>query len=691
MGSARNTSKNTTVNKKLNYYKALNKELHKSNLILQKQNNLLFESFEFSAAIMATIHEPMLVLNKDFEVKSANKAFYKKFKVTKEDIVGHNLFLSGSGQWNIAELRKLLNAVLTEDLDFQNFTFAQNFPGIGEKILLLNAHYIDQKISSEKLILLAIEDITERSTYYMKEKAFLRREKEMAEEAMRSKQQFLSNMSHEIRTPMNAIVGFTNILQRTRLNKKQKEFLSAIQTSCDTLTVLVNDILDLAKVDSGKMKFLEAPFKLSSSILSILKLFETKASEKGIELKSYFDSKIPDVILGDSVRLNQIILNLVANAIKFTDKGTVSIDVQLLKDEAKQVTLGFAITDTGIGIPEKSLPTIFNAFEQATDQTSIKYGGTGLGLAIVKQLIEAQNGTITVKSIPGRGSNFSFILNFKKTKVPADVQELPDKGHTNGFKKSKIKRRVLVVDDIKLNQFLMKTLLEDMGFESDIVQSGENAISKLKTKSYDIILMDLQMPGMDGFETTIYIRKKLNIKIPIIALTAEVTSSDAKKCKMAGMNDHMLKPIDEKLLYNILIKYTDSNIQKIAPQNNTSGYKAKYTDLSQLSRLTRGNQKMMKEIIDVFLEETPELTDRMRNAIDQKNWEALRAVTHSIMPSLKMMGLNKELKNALKNIQDHAISLRDSKDQKKDTISLINKLFLSIEKKYQQVYKELQN
>jgi chemotaxis methyl-accepting protein methylase/signal transduction histidine kinase/chemotaxis response regulator CheB len=527
---------------------ASNEELLSTNHELQMRNDLLTESYEYSEAIIATIHEPMLVLNKNFHVKSANKSFYKKFLVKKEDIEGKFLFEIGNKQWNIPKLRELLNNTLSKNSSFENFEVTHTFPGIGEKIMKLNAHLIVQKTHSEQLILFAIEDITERSLYHNKEKALLKREREVAQDAVQAKQQFLSNMSHEIRTPMNAIIGFTKVVLKTDLTAKQTEYLSAIKTSGDALIVLINDILDLAKVDAGKMTFEQTPFKMELSISAMLHLFETKIQEKNLELIKKYDPKIPEVLVGDPVRLHQIILNLVSNAVKFTTKGKITVGIHLLNEDAEKATIEFTVTDTGIGIPEDKKATIFENFQQASSDTSRLYGGTGLGLAIVKQLVEAQGGSIRVKSKMGEGCTFSFILSFKKTKAKiqsdAEIIEL-DKEIRN--------IKVLVVEDMALNQLLMKTLLDDFGFERDIADNGKIAIEKLQQKLYDIILMDLQMPEMNGFEATEYIRKSMNSRIPIIALTADVTTVDLEKCKAVGMNDYIAKPIDEKLLYNKII------------------------------------------------------------------------------------------------------------------------------------------
>jgi PAS domain S-box-containing protein len=481
-----------------------------------------------------------------------------------------------------------------------------------------------------------------------------------AEDAVKAKQQFLSNMSHEIRTPMNAIIGFTKVLLKTDLSAKQKEYLTAIKLSGDALIVLINDILDLAKVDAGKMTFEQTPFKMALSISAMLHMFEPKIQEKNLELVKEYDNRIPEVLLGDPVRLHQIILNLVSNAVKFTAKGKITVSVNLIHEDEQKVTIQFAVTDTGIGIPADKLEKIFENFQQASSRTSRLYGGTGLGLSIVKQLIEPQGGSIRVKSKVDEGSVFSFTLNFQKTNAEVEAEaEIPELD-------TEIKNiKVLVVEDIALNQLLMKTLLDDFGFEQDIAANGKIAIEKLSQKSsngtiksYDIILMDLQMPEMNGFETTEFIRKTMNSKIPIIALTADVTTVDLAKCKAVGMNDYIAKPVDERILYSkiiglvrkpALIKYSDD-------KENENGHseKIKCTDLAYLIRRTKSDPKLMMEMISLYLVQTPPLIISMKQSFRDKDWTSLYAAVHKMIPSFSIMGISTDFENMAKKVQDYA-------------------------------------
>ena len=482
---------------------------------------------------------------------------------------------------------------------------------------------------------------------------------EKADAAVIAKQQFLSNMSHEIRTPMNAIIGFTNVLLKTDLLEKQKEFLQAIKSGGETLTVLINDILDLAKVDAGKMTFEKKVFKMDASISAMLHLFETKILENNLELVKEYDDKIPKLLVGDSVRLHQIILNLVSNAVKFTEKGKITVSVRLMHENEKEVTIQFLISDTGIGIPEDKLGNIFEIFQQATTGTSRLYGGTGLGLAIVKQLVESQGGTINVESKICEGSTFSFILNFQKTNIETEIET-----EKNVLEKELKNIKILMVEDIILNQLLMKTLLDDFGFEHDIASNGKIAIEKLQKNTYDIILMDLQMPEMNGFEATEYIRNTMNSKIPIIALTADVTTVDLAKCKAVGMDDYISKPVEEKLLYNKIIGlitklnplvYEKSDLNS---NNNNQGSSLKCIDLGYLSHRTKADPKLMMEMISVYLEQTPPLIIAMNQGLKNKDWNLLQSAVHKMIPSFSIMGISKDFEKIAKRVQEDADNIQ---------------------------------
>ncbi len=474
----------------------------------------------------------------------------------------------------------------------------------------------------------------------------------LAEDAVKAKQQFLSNMSHEIRTPMNAIIGFTKVVLKTELSDKQREYLNAIKTSGDALIVLINDILDLAKVDAGKMTFEHTPFKMASSISAMLHLFEAKIQEKNLLLIKEYDANIPEVLVGDPLRLHQIILNLVSNAVKFTATGKITVSVNLLSEDERQAYIEFSVSDTGIGIADNKIEKIFENFQQASSGTSRLYGGTGLGLAIVKQLVSSQNGQISVKSKPEEGSTFSFTLGFQKTKASAEIE--PELTQLKGDIKN---IKVLVVEDIALNQLLMKTLLDDFGFDRDIAANGKIAIDKLQNKSYDIILMDLQMPVMNGFEATDYIRNELKSTIPIIALTADVTTTDLAKCKAVGMNDYIAKPVDERLLYRKIMGLINKTISPVTLEPHTNGTnpvkKNRCIDLTYLNRLTKSNPILIVEMISLYLAQTPPLVVAMQKSLLEQDWTLLHSTAHKMIPSFSIMGINTQFEEMAKTIMEY--------------------------------------
>ncbi|WP_147320765.1 PAS domain S-box protein [Hymenobacter lapidiphilus] len=511
-----------------------------------------------------------------------------------------------------------------------------------------------------------------------------------AESAVKAKQQFLSNMSHEIRTPMNAIIGFTKVVLKTELTDKQKQYLTAIKLSGDTLIVLINDILDLAKVDAGKMTFEQIPFKLSASVAAMVRLFETKAQEQNLALVLDYDAKIPEVLVGDPVRLHQIIINLVSNAVKFTSKGAITLGVRMLVQDQEKVILEFAVTDTGIGIEEDKLGTVFDDFQQATSGTNRLYGGTGLGLAIVKNLVELQGGTTNVKSQLGVGSTFSFILSFGKTTEKANDESGPTIELETGFEDIKI----LVVEDIALNQLLMKTLLEGFGFEMEVAGNGKIALEKLRTTRYDIVFMDLQMPVMNGFEATEYIRNELHLTVPIIALTADVTTVDVEKCKAAGMNDYISKPIDEKLLYSKIIKYLKQpDLHQTAAEPAADHPEAPpqtCVNFDYLKRITKSDARMA-EMIGLYLQEIPQLVQTMKKAIAEKDWAALKHATHSIIPTFATMGMDPSYEETARSIQELSVNLiAEGGGASRETMTGLLSLFLKIETACAQAAQELE-
>lgn len=646
---------------------------------------------KYSLSLIEASRDPLITISPEGKITDLNEATVTVTGVSREKLIGtdfYNYFTeplkAKAGYEQIFDKGFVTDYPLTitdgklTDVLFNGSVY------VDDQGVVLGAVVVARDITEQKMIekeLIIAKDFAEKSLVVAEEaKKNAEDATQIAEDAVKAKQQFLSNMSHEIRTPMNAIIGFTKVLLKTELTPKQSEYLSAIKLSGDSLIVLINDILDLAKVDSGKMTFEQSPFKLKASISAMLHLFEPKIQEKNLELIRIFDNRIPEVLLGDPVRLHQIILNLLSNAVKFTSKGEITVKVALINEDTEQATVGFSVTDTGIGINENKLSTIFENFQQASSITSRLYGGTGLGLAIVKQLVESQGGSIHVNSVIGQSSTFSFMLSFKKTnaEVASDVGFIEFDDKVKNIK-------VLVVEDIALNQLLMKTLLDDFGFERDMAENGKIAIEKLKTNNYDVVLMDLQMPEMNGFEATDYIRNVLKLSIPIIALTADVTTVDLAKCKEVGMNDYLAKPVDERLLYQKIVKLARNTLNaKLGQQNITDDtlLPLRYINLTYLNQRTKSNAKLMMEMISAYLEQTPPLVAEMKNSMLKSDWKLLYATIHKILPSFLIMGINSDFETMARTVQDYANSQKQTNE--------INDMVLKLEKVCLQACQELQ-
>ena len=429
---------------------------------------------------------------------------------------------------------------------------------------LLRGYLIDitaRKMVEEGVQKLNIElekRVSQRTAELQSINTELERAKVAAEESKIAKELFLASMSHEIRTPLNAIIGFQQLLKETSLSGEQKEYVESIDFAGRNLLVIVNDILDLSKIEAGKFEFDEIEFNIAETINSVIELVEYRAKEKNLKLFFTHDNSIPERLYGDSIRLGQVLLNLIGNAVKFTEHGEVRIHTKQLGSTIDSISCKFIVEDTGIGIPQDKLAFIFERFTQENTDTSRKYGGTGLGLTISKHLVEMQGGTIEVESEKGKGSVFSFELKFKKeasNKTLADAR----KQNVGGTILKDRKLSILLAEDVPLNQRLVVKIMERWGHDLDIAENGKVAVDKVKINTYDLVLMDIQMPIMDGYHAAAMIRSlpdEVKQKVPIVALTAHASHAEAEKCINLGMNAYLAKPFNQAHLQQIINQLT---------------------------------------------------------------------------------------------------------------------------------------
>ena len=503
-------------------------------------------------------------------------------------------------------------------------------------------------------------DITEFRTSEKELKQHL----DEANELRQAKEQFLANMSHEIRTPIHGIMSLSNLLLKSQLNPEQLTYLNAIKKSADNLLVIINDILDISKMDAEKMTFESTVFSVQEITGTCWELFRGKAEEKGITLIKTIDECLPEYIKGDPTRLSQIINNLVNNAIKFTHEGNVEISVRLTETNEKCSMITFCVKDTGIGIAQNKLSTIFDMFTQAGDDITRKYGGTGLGLSIARKLVELQGGIIKVESTLGVGTKFCFSIPFDNPD-PAELEALHRQSEEP---ESKIDTnlRILVVEDNDINRLVINRIMKDWGVKIINAVNGLDALEKIKEHDIDVVLLDIEMPEMNGYQCIREIRQSLPAPknaIPVMAMTAHANVKERDKCINLGMNDYISKPFDPLDLKQKIAALSRKDLTQEAvvldmekAEEVEPALIPKLTNLAYLKELSDGNESFFTDFISLFLKNTPESMHELGNAITAKQWDRVRQAAHKMKPSFNYLGL-KEANSIAASIEQDAKEL----------------------------------
>jgi signal transduction histidine kinase/CheY-like chemotaxis protein len=483
------------------------------------------------------------------------------------------------------------------------------------------------------------------------------------------KENFLANMSHEIRTPLNAILGFTNILQKSRLDPQQQKHIQIIQSSGNSLLSIVNDILDLSKIEAGMMRIEESPFRVTDVMGTVEQMLMPKAEEKNLQLIIKVDEDIPETLCGDAVRLTQVLVNLISNAIKFTEEGGVYVKVTPYKKTNDSICLEFLVRDTGIGIPKDKQKFVFERFEQAEAETTRRFGGTGLGLSIVKHLVDLQKGNLTLSSEEEYGTTFLVELTYKFTNEAAPAMK-QNKSNNNLHLMKNNSCKILVAEDNAMNQQLIQHLLKTWGFEFDLVYNGLQAVEALKKQNYDIVLMDIQMPEMDGHTATKIIRNELKSTVPVIAMTAHAMAGEREKCINSGMNDYISKPLHEETLYEFILKYSKSINNKDNESNDqrsTPSTQGKLIDLQYIDSFSGGNPELKTQMIREFVKRVPDNIHMLEKAIEEKNYTTIYRISHDMKTTVHFLGLTTLIGHLLQRMEEQAST--------NGTIAIIRQMF----------------
>lgn len=591
---------------------------------IQKDKMLLLQKNALDAT-----SSMILITDKNGFIEYANNAFYSFTGFDEYEIIGRHTKILGTGL-NSADFYKVMWTAIQEGKAWEGILYNRK----KDESIYPEEMTITPIVENGKIAhFVAIKkDITDR---LMNEEA-LKEAAQKALEASKMKSEFLSTMSHEIRTPMNGIIGMTEILLQTNLQEDQKEYAKIVKQSSESLLAILNDILDFSKMEAGKLDIINSDFDLPETCSGIAKLLGTQAKEKGLDFTIQIDQSIPINVIGDPVRIRQVMMNLIGNAIKFTEKGSVKVVLAPLLAIDDGFIVRFSVTDTGIGIAKSIRRKLFSSFTQADSSTSRKFGGTGLGLAICKKLVSLMNGDIGVLSKEGEGSVFWFEIPLKTSKNIHTEQHEQQTNEIIIATETTHNKIVLLAEDNIVNQKIARIQLERLGFDVDIVPNGQEAIDKALLFDYDLVLMDCQMPTKDGYTATKELRSA-GFNKPILAMTANVMQGDKEKCIECGMNDYISKPINTKELEAMLTKWLENSEKdkKVSESIETRSH----LDMNRIEEFFGDDMEMAKEFLEIYIESTTNIINDIIAEVETKNLSKLQSLGHNLKGSSANAGV----------------------------------------------------